>query len=118
MTYIDGFVIAVPKRNRDAYRDLALQSHPAFLEFGALQVVECWGDDLPDGKRTDFRRAVAATDDENVVFAWVVWPSKAVRDAAAPRIMADPRMQPDGEMPFDGARLIYGGFETLVDSRA
>jgi uncharacterized protein YbaA (DUF1428 family) len=117
MTYIDGFVIPVPAANKEAYRSMAEKVAPIFKEYGALQLVECWGDDVPDGKVTDFRRAVQAGPDENVVFSWVVWPSKAVRDAASPKLMADPRLQPDDGMPFDGRRLIYGGFELLVDAR-
>jgi uncharacterized protein YbaA (DUF1428 family) len=115
MTYIDGFVTPVPAANKEAYRKLAEKIAPIFKEYGALRLVECWGDDVPEGKVTDFRRAVQAGADENVVFSWIVWPSRAVRDAANPKLMADPRLQPDGGMPFDGRRLIYGGFELLVD---
>lgn len=117
MSYIDGFVIPVPKDKKEAYRAMAAKAAPIFAEHGATRVVECWGDDIPDGKTTDFKTAVKAEAGENVVFSWVVWPSKAMRDAASPKIMADPRMKPgpDG-MPFDGKRLIYGGFELMLDT--
>jgi uncharacterized protein YbaA (DUF1428 family) len=115
MTYIDGFIIPVPEDKREAYRELAAKAAPIFMEFGALHVMECWGDDVPDGKVTDFRRSVKAEAGENVVFSWIVWPSKAVRDEANPKIMSDPRLSLS-EMPFDGKRMIYGGFTPLLDS--
>ena len=87
-----------------------------FKEYGALKVVECWGDDVPDGKVTSFPMAVQKKDDETVVFSWIVWPSRETRDAGMKKMMEDPRMQPDSNpMPFDGKRLIYGGFNVLVD---
>jgi uncharacterized protein YbaA (DUF1428 family) len=116
MTYIDGFVIPVPAGKKEAYREMAGRVAPIFKEYGAMRVVECWGDDVPDGKTTDFKRAVKAEAGENIVFSWVVWPSKAVRDEASKKIMSDPRMAPGPDMPFDGKRLIYGGFELLLDS--
>ncbi len=115
MTYIDGFVVPVPATGKEAYRALAAKAALVFKEYGATRVVECWGDDVPTGKQTDFKRAVAATEDEIVVFSWVEWPSKPVRDEASPKLMADPRMQPDGDMSFDGKRMIFGGFEDLLD---
>lgn len=115
MSYIDGFVIPVPTGKKDAYRAMAAKAWPLFQEFGATRLVECWGDDLPAGKTTDFRMAVKAESGENVVFSWVVWPSKEVRDAGNKKMREDPRMQPDGEMPFDGRRMIFGGFELLLD---
>ncbi len=115
MSYIDGFVIPVPAGNREAYREVAAMAAPIFREYGAIRVVECWGDNLPDGKVTDFKKSVKAEAGENVVFSWIVWPSKAVRDEATKKIMSDPRLA-EAEMPFDGKRLIYGGFEVLLDT--
>jgi uncharacterized protein YbaA (DUF1428 family) len=117
MTYVDGFVAAVPSGNKQAYRELAEKVAGIFHEYGALQFIECWGDDVPDGKVTDFRRAVQAKDDETVVFSWILWASRAARDEGNRKMRADPRMKME-EMPFDGKRMIFGGFETLVDSRA
>lgn len=116
MNYIDGFVVAVPAANKEAYRQMAVEAAPLFKEFGALRIVECWGDDVPEGKVTDFRGAVKAEEDEVVVFSWIEYPSKEVRDAANQKMMADPRMKALGEsMPFDGKRMIYGGFAPLLD---
>jgi uncharacterized protein YbaA (DUF1428 family) len=120
--YIDGFVIPVPAANRQAFIDHARNADSMFIEMGATRVVECWGDDVPDGKVTDFRRAVDAHADEVVVFSWVEWPDKSTRDAAMARMMSDdfddPRMdQAKNPMPFDGKRMIYGGFAALVDLR-
>ena len=119
MPYIDGFVIAVPKANKQAFTDHAAMADPVFLELGATRVLECWADDVPDGQTTDFRRAVKATDDEDVVFSWIEWPDKATRDAAFAKMMDgslnDPRMDPEkNPMPFDGKRMIYGGFSPVV----
>ena len=117
MPYIDGFVIPVAKANRDAYRKVAEQAAPVFKEHGALKVVECWGDDIPPGKVTSFPLAVKCGEDETVVFSWIVWPSKAARDAGNAKVMADPRMQPGAmPMPFDGKRLIFGGFEVMLEA--
>lgn len=114
MSYIDGFVAAVPAANREAYAEHARKAAPLFTEHGATRVMECWGDDVMRGKQTDFFRAVEAKDDEVVVFSWIEWPSKEARDAAWQKLMADPRMQPDANpMPFDGKRLIYGGFAQI-----
>ncbi|MBX3484644.1 DUF1428 domain-containing protein [Phenylobacterium sp.] len=117
MSYIDGFVLAVPKANKQAYLEMAQKGWPLFKEFGAIRHVECWGDDVPKGKVTDFQGAVKAKDDEIVVFAWVEYPSKAVRDAAQKKMMEDPRME-GWKMPFDGARMIYGGFIPIHDVSA
>ena len=123
MSYIDGFVLAVPNANQQAFLDFASKFDPIFKEFGALRVVECWGDDVPDGKQTDFKRAVQCKDDETVVFSWIEWPDKETRDAAMKTMTGwmenpekgDPRMNPEkNPMPFDGMRLIYGGFTPLV----
>ena len=116
MIYIDGFVIPVPAGNKEAYRDLAARAAPIFKEHGATRIVECWGDDLPDGKVTDLKGAVKAESGENVVFAWVMWPSKSARDAGNKKVMEDPRLKMDGDAPFDGKRMIWGGFEILLDS--
>ncbi|CAN5135082.1 DUF1428 domain-containing protein [soil metagenome] len=118
MSYMDGFVIPVPSGNQEAYREMAAKAAPIFIEYGAIRVVETWGDDIPKGKINDFRTSVIATDDENVVFSWIEWPSRQVRDAGMAKVMADDRMKPDGEMPFSGDRMIYGGFATIVDTQA
>jgi uncharacterized protein YbaA (DUF1428 family) len=119
MTYVDSFVLGVPTANRDAYLRHAREAAAVFHDHGALRVVELWGDDVPEGKRTDFRRAVALEPAETVVVGWIEWPSKAVRDAGWKAVMADPRMTPGrNPMPFDGQRMIYGGFAPLLDSRA
>jgi len=115
MSYVDGFVIPVPAGNKESYRELAAKAAPIFLEHGATRIVECWGDDVPDGKVTDFRRAVNAEAGEIVVFSWIVWPSRAARDEGNKKVMADPRMKMDGA-PFDGKRMIFGGFGTLFDT--
>ncbi|WP_310596679.1 DUF1428 domain-containing protein [Aeromonas aquatica] len=122
MSYVDGFVIAVPTANKQAMIDHAKYIDPIFLELGATRVLECWGDDVPHGKQTDFYRAVAAKEDETVVFSWVEWPDKATRDEAMQKMMQDPRMAPGGpmhqQMPFDGARMIFGGFSTVLELKA
>lgn len=119
MSYIDGFVIAVPTANKEKFTRHAREADAVFMELGALRILECWGDDVPDGKVTDFRRAVQATAEESVVFSWVEWPDKATRDAAMERMTelmkTDPRMDPErNPMPFDGKRMIYGGFAPVV----
>ena len=114
MSYIDGFVIAVPDANREQFIKHAGTFDPIFVEYGAIRVVECWGDDVPDGKVTDFRRAVQATQGESVVFSWVEWPDKATRDAGMEKFMKDPRMAAASECPFDGKRMIFGGFKPVV----
>jgi uncharacterized protein YbaA (DUF1428 family) len=115
MTYVDGFVAAVPNANKQAFIDHATSSAKLFKEYGALGVTENWGDEVPDGKLTSFPMAVKKEADETVVFSWVRWPSKAVRDEGWKKIMEDPRMK-DGKMPFDGKRIIYGGFETVLEA--
>ncbi|TRZ55110.1 MAG: DUF1428 domain-containing protein [Rhodocyclaceae bacterium] len=117
MNYIDGLVAAVPTANREAFRKHAQESALAFKEHGALKVVECWGDDVPEGKLTSFPMAVKCQPDETVVFSWITWPSREARDDAWKKVMADPRMQPaTNPMPFDGKRMIYGGFQILVET--
>lgn len=115
MPYVDGFVAAVPNANRDAYQAHAASMAVLFREFGALRVVETWGHDVPEGKVTSFPLAVQRAGDETVVFSWVEWPSKEVRDAGWQAMMQDPRMAETGDIPFDGKRMIYGGFEMIMD---
>ena len=116
MPYVDGFVLAVPKQNIEAYKALARKAGEIWKEYGALAYVECIGDDVPYGKVTSFPRAVQATDDEVVVFSWIVYELRAQRDAINAKVMADPRLK-EGmtNMPFDGKRMIYGGFETFLE---
>ena len=114
MSYIDGFLAAVPDANKDAYLEHARIAADIFKEFGAERIVECWEDDVPDGKITDFRRAVQRQDGESVVFSWVQWPDKATRDAGWAKMMEDPRMA-DMQMPLDGKRMVYGGFAPILD---
>ncbi|WP_150303858.1 DUF1428 domain-containing protein [Pseudomonas saliphila] len=116
MPYVDGFVGAVPNANKEAYRKHAESAGHVFKEFGAISFVECWGDDVPPGEVTSFPMAVKCKEDETVIFSWITWPSKAARDEGMQKVMADPRVQPDvNPMPFDGKRLIYGGFEPIVE---
>jgi len=119
MAYVDGFVIAVPRSNKQKFIDHAREGDSVFLELGATRILECWQDDVPVGEVTDFRRAVQAGEDEVVVFSWIEWPDKATRDAAMGRMTelmkTDDRMNPEkNPMPFDGKRLIYGGFAPIV----
>ncbi|MDP1667923.1 DUF1428 domain-containing protein [Phaeovulum sp.] len=116
MPYIDGFVVPVPAGNRDAYLEAARKGWNAFQKFGALQMVETLSDNIPDGKKTDFRRAVAAESGEIVAFSWIIWPDKATRETAWEKMMTDPDMAAMGEMPFDASRMIYGGFAPIFDS--
>jgi uncharacterized protein YbaA (DUF1428 family) len=120
MSYIDGFVIAVPTANKQEFIDHAKLGDSVFIDLGATRVIECWGDEVPDGKLTDFRKAVQAGDDETVVFSWIEWPDKETRDAGMKKMMSDDfkdeRMDPEkNPMPFDGKRLIVGGFAPLVE---
>jgi uncharacterized protein YbaA (DUF1428 family) len=116
--FIDGIVLPVPTGNREAYREMAQEFAGIFREYGALRVVENWGDDVPDGKHTDFRRAVVAEEGEQVVFSWIEWPSKETRDQGWGRIMADERMNPGRNACFDGKRMFWGGFRPIFDERA
>ncbi len=112
--YIQGFVIPVPEAKKEAYRSLAAEVDAIFGEFGALEVVEAWEADVPDGEHTDFRRAVKAQADEKIVFSWIIWPDKAACDAAHVRMTEDERFQkPPPDMPFDGKRMIFGGFAPI-----
>jgi uncharacterized protein YbaA (DUF1428 family) len=119
MTYVEGFVVAVPTAHKEAYRKHAADAAPLFKEFGATRMVEAWGDDVPDGKVNDFKGAVQAKPDETVVFSWFEYPDKATRDAATQKMMSDPRMEQMGaDMPFDGSRMIFAGFDAMIDDRA
>ena len=116
MRYIQGFLIPVPNAKKDAYREMAEKSAPIFREYGALRTVEAWGDSVPDGKVTDFKRAVKATGDETVVFSWIEWPDKATCEEAAKKMESDPRWQEMPEMPFDGKRMMWAGFAPILDT--
>lgn len=117
MNYVDGFVIAVPVANKEAFRRHAETGAQVLKACGALQVVECWGDDVPDGTLTSFPMAVQRKEDEVVVFSWITWPSRAARDEGMKKFMEDPRMRPENNpMPFDGKRMIYGGFQVIVQA--
>jgi uncharacterized protein YbaA (DUF1428 family) len=117
MTYVDGFVLAVPTAKREAFRQHAEAAAHVFKEHGALTVVECWGVDVPEGKVTSFPMAVKRKDDETVVFSWITWPSRQVRDEGMKKVMEDPRLTPEtNPMPFDGQRMIYGSFEAIVSA--
>jgi len=116
MSYIDGFILAVPEKNKEAYRRHAESALPFFKECGVTRMVETWADDVPAGKVTDFRRAVKAKPDETVIFSWLEYPDRAARDTAAKKMMNDPKMKEIGaNMPFDGQRMIYGGFKSISD---
>lgn len=115
MSYISGFVIAVPTRNKEAYRKMATDAWDLFRDYGATEMVEAWGEDVRDGKVTDFRRAVQAKDDETVVFSWIVWPDRATADACEKKMPEDERFKMPDDMPFDGKRMIFGGFSPIVE---
>ncbi len=119
MTYVDGYLIPVPNANKEKYRALAEEAAPYFKKHGAIRVVECWGDDVPEGKLTSFTMAVKREENESVVFSWVEWPSKAVRDVgmqkAMDEMMANTKWTPD-QVPFDGKRMIFGGFQPIVEA--
>jgi uncharacterized protein YbaA (DUF1428 family) len=117
MSYIDGFVVAVPTANKEMYVQHARTAAAVFKEHGALSVVEAWGDDVPDGKLTSFPLAVQRKSDETVVFSWVAWRDKQARDVGMKKVMEDPSMQPGQDpMPFDGQRMIFGGFQAIVEA--
>ncbi len=110
--YIDGFLAAVPTAQREAYHQHAAEAARVFRKHGALEIIEAWADDVPEGKLTSMPMAVKLKQDESVVFSWIVWPSKTVRQRAMQAVMNDPDMPQN--MPFDGQRLIYGGFTPLL----
>ena len=116
MAYVDGFVLAVPKKNLEAYKEMARTAGAVWMEHGALSYAECVGDDVPYGELTSFPRAVQATDDELVVFSWITYRSRASRDEVVAKVMADPRLKGDpANNPFDGKRMIFGGFESFLE---
>jgi uncharacterized protein YbaA (DUF1428 family) len=116
MSYVDGFVVAVPKERIEDYKAMARRAGEVWKEYGALAFVECVGDDVPYGELTSFPRAVQAKDDEVVVFSWIVYESREQRDAVNAKVMADPRLKADmTDMPFDGKRMIYGGFKAFLE---
>lgn len=114
--YADGFIVPVPESKRDAYRELASKMAKVFRQHGASRVVEAFGNDVPKGEVTDFYRAVKAEDGEGVVFSFIEWPDKQTRDDAWAKIMADESLKPQGEMPFSGQRMFWGGFDKIVDT--
>jgi uncharacterized protein YbaA (DUF1428 family) len=115
MAYIEGFVAAVPRANKDAYRKHAESAVPYFKKLGATRMVETWGDEVPDGKVTDFKGAVKAQPDEEVIFSWIEYPDKTTRDKANQSMMNDPAMSDMSDMPFDGKRMIFAGFDPIID---
>jgi uncharacterized protein YbaA (DUF1428 family) len=115
--YVDGFVLAVPTASKETYCRYAADTAVVFRDHGALSLVECWGDDVPEGKLNSMHTAVLREPDETVVFAWITWPDKATRDAGLRKVFNDPRSAgPRKNMPFDGARMIFGGFDVIVDA--
>jgi len=115
MPYVDGFVLAVPKDRLDDYKEMARVGGEIWMEHGALSYVECVADDVPYGELTSFPRAVLATDDEVVIFSWATYADRKARDEVMAKVMADERMKPwEENMPFDGKRMIFGGFEAFV----
>jgi len=116
MSYVDGFVLAVPNDNKKRYIEHAKQCAEVFKKNGAIRLVECWGDDVPQGKTTSFPMAVKCKDNETVVLSWIIWPSKKARDTGMEKCMQDPVFQTDNKpMPFDGKRMIFGGFQMVVE---
>ena len=115
MSYVDGFVAAVPNANKEKFIAHSKAMMPFLKEFGVLSVMDCWGDDVPDGKVTSFPMAVQKKEDETVCFSWMIWPDKKTRDAGMEKMMSDPRMA-EIEMPFDGKRIIFGGFVPVFEA--
>lgn len=116
MSYVDGFVLPVPKKNLEAYKEIARKAGEIWKEHGALAYVECVADDAPYGELTSFPRSVQVTEDETVIFAYIVYESREQRDAINEKVMSDPRLNMDMEnMPFDTKRMIYGGFESFIE---
>lgn len=111
--YVSGFLIPVPKTKKEEYRAMAEKAAVLFKEYGATEIFENWEDNVPDGKVTDFRKAVKATGDEAIVFSWIIWPDRDTADSGGKKMMSDPRMEGLGAMPFDGQRMIWGGFSPI-----
>lgn len=118
MSYIQGFLVPVPTKNKEVYRDLAEKMAPFFKKYGAIRIVETWGDSVPDGKVTDFKKAVKAEEDETVVFSWIEWPDKQTYEAAAKKMEDDMDGEEMPEMPFDGKRMMWGGFVPIFDTES
>jgi len=115
--YVDGYVVPVPEGNKEAYRALSQKASEVFRDYGATRVVEAWADDVPDGKVTDYSRAAHKKDGEAIVYSWVEWPDKDARTRGWEKMMADERMKHDpDDTPFDGTRMIYGGFAPIVEA--
>jgi len=117
-SYVNGFIMPVPRDSKEAYRAMTERHAAIFREYGALRLVQAWADDVPEGKVTDFYRAVKAEPNEAVVFAFLEWPSKQANDEAWEKMMKDDRMQPSSDAPFDGKRMFWGGFEVILDTAA
>jgi uncharacterized protein YbaA (DUF1428 family) len=117
-SYVNGFIMPVPRENKEAYREMTERHAAIFREYGALRLVQAWGDDVPEGKVTDFYRAVKAQPNETVVFAFIEWPSKQANDQAWDKMMKDERMQPSADAPFDGKRMFWGAFDVILDTAA
>ncbi len=115
MSYVSGFLVAVPTARKEDYRKMASDAAEIFRDYGATEVMEAWGEDVRDGKVTDFRRAVQAKADETVVFSWIVWPDRATADAAETRMQNDDRMKLPTDMPFDSKRMVFGGFSPIFE---
>jgi uncharacterized protein YbaA (DUF1428 family) len=112
--YVQGFLLAVPEEKKEDYRAMAEKASEMFADYGAIEMMEAWEDDVADGKVTDFRMATKAQDGEKIVFSWIIWPDRATCDAAAKKMQADPEAaEKFGEMPFDGKRMMWGGFDPI-----
>jgi uncharacterized protein YbaA (DUF1428 family) len=111
--YISGFLLAVPEDQKEAYRKMAADAGPFFRKHGAIEIVEAWEEDVRDGEHTDFRMATKAEPDEKIVFSWIIWPDRETADAAEARMKDDPEMAMPEKMPFDGKRMIFGGFAPI-----
>lgn len=118
MSYIQGFLVPVPIKNKEAYRDLAEKTAPFFKKYCAIRIVETWGDSVPDGKVTDFKKAVKVKEDETVVFSWTEWPDKATYESAVKKMEDDMNGEEMPEMPFDGKRMMWAGFVPIFDTES